>query len=47
MVSIAVISSNISRHLCLEMNKGLAVLGTDSKLESNVFKRLLEKDIPV
>lgn len=28
------------------MNKGLAVLGTDSKLESNVFKKaVLEKDI--
>lgn len=28
------------------MNKGLAVLGTDGKLASNVFKKaLLEKDI--
>lgn len=28
------------------MNKGLAVLGTDSKLESNIFKKaVLEKDI--
>lgn len=38
--------THVDIYLCLEMNKRLAVLGTDGELESNIFKKaLLKKDM--